>query len=94
MSKLEPIRVGVSPEVYARIVVARASVFEGVTIYDACKQNAAIEFYPDQASGAAPELLEALVNLRKCIMETRGPDATEALFAADAAIAKAKGEQQ
>ena len=40
---------------------------------------------------AAPDLYEALCALRECIMETRGPDANNAVRAADAALAKARG---
>ena len=39
------------------------------------------------------DLLDALIGLRECIMETRGPNAHDAVDKADAAIAKAKGEQ-
>ena len=38
------------------------------------------------------ELVAALKDLRACISETRGRDATKAVEAADAALAKAEGE--
>lgn len=40
---------------------------------------------------AAPEILEALKELRACIDETRGKSAHEALIKADKAIKKAEG---
>lgn len=40
---------------------------------------------------AAPDLLEALKDLRSCIDETRGSDAHKALLKADEAIKKAEG---
>lgn|GEM_PF-2594208 len=41
---------------------------------------------------ASPDLYEALKGLRACIMETRGTDASDAVVAADAALAKAEGQ--
>lgn len=52
---------------------------------DECEANAHL-------IAAAPELYEALESLVRCIDETRGSNANDALHAAETALAKARGE--